>query len=941
MSEETGHDEADIEREVRFAVVIYGGVSLTVYINGIVQEMLNMVRSTAKSGSAGSAPLTPLQRVYRELAHLVGEPVAVKRGRYSSDAHSPRGSSKSPRQLRPGRAALRTDATERIRQRGANEAISRVAGTEPQIYTRFVVDILSGTSAGGINAIFLAKALANNLSLDSLAEMWIRQADMQLLLNDKKVDPKGLLQVPPPSLLNSRWMYLQLLTALNKMNTSDLQIRGAPLVEDLDLFCTTTDLRGMPVDIALTDETVTEQRYRNVYHFRRRTMAGDPQDHEHDFRDEMDPFLAFAARCTSSFPFAFEPMQLGDILAVVNCTKEFRGRYLRPSEQAPLQTTQTQATTTLGSAANVGAAQATQGPQETDAGEAVSLFGDKVAALKAAEQFAKICSIYQGTDIDGGFAVRPFGDGGYLDNKPFTYAIQTIKKRHALLPVDRKLIYIEPAPETLSNSAIAAKGKDTRPSAVENSLDALVVLPRYETIRQDIENVIHWNSDIARLQRVLTYLDPEMEKAGPAAGDPPGNDTYWRLRLSGATDQLGCRLAEAMNADPSSAIGEAVRSVAGTWRDRKFGDAGPNLRQNLSDLQRFLDLFDFDIRERSVRFLRARLQQETVSKEKRKNLTVLAEIGADFIALAEEPISLNLNDWQGHSGALESWDQYLAFITDPSFAAQRLQRLAEKPTDIDAMLSAEDAGRDLRVQWLFDSDDCARVLDPPQSGKKETFRDIVDRVASLVISTYGQGLAYAVANRPPLTPPEGLTKLQGISHRLEKLFAADGGSEGLFLLQDIQVYPIIFGTSLGEFEPIEVFRISPEDTRPITDTAPPGCQGNPPLKGASLDAFGAFLDQDWRMSDMLRGRLDGAERLITAVLPDSDEKTCEVRDDIIRRAQEEIAKEWVAFRDSLNLRPSDLKLKLIHELKEYQEMRGPKPKWFKCDDLEASGKEKA
>ncbi len=60
----------EIEREVRFAVVIYGGVSLTIYINGIVQELLNMVLSTARP----SAQLTQLQNVYRDLAYRVGEP---------------------------------------------------------------------------------------------------------------------------------------------------------------------------------------------------------------------------------------------------------------------------------------------------------------------------------------------------------------------------------------------------------------------------------------------------------------------------------------------------------------------------------------------------------------------------------------------------------------------------------------------------------------------------------------------------------------------------------------------------------------------------------------------------------------------------------------------------------------------------------------------------
>jgi len=35
----------DVEREVRFAVVMYGGVSLAIYINGVAQELLDMVRN--------------------------------------------------------------------------------------------------------------------------------------------------------------------------------------------------------------------------------------------------------------------------------------------------------------------------------------------------------------------------------------------------------------------------------------------------------------------------------------------------------------------------------------------------------------------------------------------------------------------------------------------------------------------------------------------------------------------------------------------------------------------------------------------------------------------------------------------------------------------------------------------------------------------------------
>ena len=90
-----------------------------------------------------------------------------------------------------------------------------------------------------------------------------------------------------------------------------------------------------------------------------------------------NPFLAYAARCTSSFPFAFEPMQLKDIAPF-----------------APLAPTW--------------AKFFPEDPQH--------------------------------------YVERPFADGGYLDNKPFSYAIDMLGTHHAALPVDRKLLYVEPSP---------------------------------------------------------------------------------------------------------------------------------------------------------------------------------------------------------------------------------------------------------------------------------------------------------------------------------------------------------------------------------------------------------------------------------------------------------------------------------------------------------------
>ena len=71
---------------------------------------------------------------------------------------------------------------------------------------------------------------------------------------------------------------------------------------------------------------------------------------------------------------------------------------------------------------------------------------------------------------------------------------------------------------------------------------------------------------------------------------------------------------------------------------------------------------------------------------------------------------------------------------------------------------------------------------------------------------------------------------------------------------------------MGETDEIDVFRISPVDAEFQNQRARSDVTG-PKLKGESFGAFGAFLDEEWRRHDILWGRLDGAERLISALIP--------------------------------------------------------------------------
>jgi hypothetical protein len=116
---------------------------------------------------------------------------------------------------------------------------------------------------------------------------------------------------------------------------------------------------------------------------------------------------------------------------------------------------------------------------------------------------------------------------------------------------------------------------------------------------------------------------------------------------------------------------------------------------------------------------------------------------------------------------------------------------------------------------------------------------------------------------------------------------------------DLISFPILYQTGVGEADPVEVIRISPEDADHLFDQVKrhrragaseraggsadrlPAGQGRPKLAGTLLGNFGAFLAEGWRVNDMLWGRLDAAERLITALLPE-DRRRCS---ELIEEAQ--------------------------------------------------------
>jgi patatin-related protein len=291
------------EKELRFALVCFGGVSLAIYMHGICKEILKLVRASralhgitdrAKRSSAAfdslidrNDPEYDTEAVYFDLLREVGRKIDL----------------------------------------------------------RVVVDIIAGASAGGINGTMLARALCHDLPTARLRDLWLDNADVSGLLSpearargwskwflrpvlwaigtrrsplirDAEVRAKLSMFVRSrwfkPPLDGMRMASLMYEAVITMGSPKSREASLLPSGKGLDLFVTVTDYYGYQQPVPIHDPAIIEERvHRHLFHFKyRRRPNGEV---ESDFDLGNAPALAFAARATSSVPGAFPPAQLSEM----------------------------------------------------------------------------------------------------------------------------------------------------------------------------------------------------------------------------------------------------------------------------------------------------------------------------------------------------------------------------------------------------------------------------------------------------------------------------------------------------------------------------------------------------------------------------------------------------------------------------------------------------
>ena len=573
------------QKELRLALVCYGGVSLAVYMHGVTKEIWHLARASRGYHADASGEVEGVAEVYCDLL----------------------------------------------------SEIERDHG----LRLRVMPDILTGASAGGINAIFLAQAIQSGHSLEPLTDLWLENADVNEL-TAKEAEPvwryakfwaqpiaEWVLRRPGNAvsesvspetrkevrqkvsrLVRGRWFnppfsgdrFSEMLyEALESMEAGD---RGEPLLppgHPIDLFVTATDFRGHAELLRLNSPPMVEETEHRMPIAFRGITADRPDG---CLADRLE--LVLAARATASFPGAFPPLVIDEIDRLA----------------------------------------ASQGHHWDNRGAFLSRIMPVHVRNGTVEETALI-------------------DGSVLVNAPFGAALAAIEGRSSQREVDRRFVYIDPRPDRSDNSKRDEEGKPDPVSFFGAIFGSLSTIPREQPIRDDLERIEFQSRDAQRLRRIVMGMRPEIDRAVEKLfgmtffldSPTPKRLKNWRARAQkAAAQQAGYTFSSYAQVKFTAIIDRLAKLTHESAPELGLGDCSliaERLRDALA--ARGLDMLVSDNGEASdavIAFFRAhdigfrKRRMQLLARRLARDWEVDPEISDDALDLARERIYAILTMYQ-------------------------------------------------------------------------------------------------------------------------------------------------------------------------------------------------------------------------------------------------------------------------------------------------------
>jgi hypothetical protein len=206
--------------------------------------------------------------------------------------------------LRAARSEEPKTACDRVQQKIYEFLLKRCG------YDTVTIDILTGTSAGGLNGVLFATHLMYGTPFNSeIRDIWLQLGDLEGLSREPDTE------TPDSLLLGTKGFYAKVLEQLRRLVPPDEATRKARRPRLLRLILTATRLHPRNEYLRTSIGTpmlVNWSRAHMVFRHRESGAAKtftDFPDSPAD-RDAALSRLAYAARTTSSFPAAFEPAEV-------------------------------------------------------------------------------------------------------------------------------------------------------------------------------------------------------------------------------------------------------------------------------------------------------------------------------------------------------------------------------------------------------------------------------------------------------------------------------------------------------------------------------------------------------------------------------------------------------------------------------------------------------
>jgi patatin-related protein len=769
------------EKELRIALVCFGGVSLAIYMHGISKEILKLLRASARLHGLSD-------RTARESAGFFD--------------------------------GLDNSEDEYDTESDYFELLRLIAKRDLEM--RVVVDIIAGSSAGGINATMLARAIAHDLPIRKLRNLWLENADVSVLLSpEAKAKAWSKFFLKPLMWAASRFGYVEFTDSevrdkvslflrsrwfkppLDGMGMAALMYEAVtisgeprsptasllPTGQNLDLFVTMTDYFGHIERVQIhTPTLIHEVEHRQILRFKYRRYANN--EVISDFTLGNAAALAFAARATSSFPGAFPPAQIAEMDQLI----EQRGESWPNREEFIV------------------------------------------------DNFER----YIRADLDPTHA--SFIDGAVLNNHPFHEAITAIKGRPAYREVDRRLVYIDPNPAPVR----AIKYRKV-PGFFLTLKGALADIPANQPVSDELRWVFDYNVEARAFRSVIEGARPQIsvlvsdtitdkfdqkiaseqikawrEQINSRAARDAGfaYEGYARLKLASVRNFVTKIILEIGGIPARSPASRAANEIIEAWAERRgiVYDRGGHdavLRENsgtdkLPRWARFFLAFDVDYRKRRLNFLieaQNRLYH-MLDEDRYRGLDARVVDGLKREFYRKLDVLRRREEAKFYSVEAHGLVNELFGLDPDEEDAKDLTTFAKR------YVETNHGQIDRLIELLAAEIDLAAST-----------RDLDDLIASI---------------DPAQWTPD--------AHR-EVLINYLG-----FPVWDVLTFSVASANGAGEIQEILVDRISPQDVRSLK-----GFDRVESLKGTGFGHFAAFLSRSYRENDYLLGRMHAIDRMIDIV----------------------------------------------------------------------------